>query len=283
MWNAIYLISIIMGISSQNIFKKPYANKTGGRGVYWFNTVLSLTAVLFFVVTSKRLQFHGSLVPYAIGFAVTYMMASVFSVKAISCGALSLTALFSSYSLMIPTFYGLIWLKDPIRKGFIPGILLLIVSLYLINKKSETCKISLRWIVYVILSVFGNGMCTIFQKMQQVAMDGNYKNEFMILALGMVCITMFLLAFFQDRRGIKDFKNGGCHWAVLCGLMNGMVNLFVMILSKRMPVSLMFPLISSGGIIITATVARFVYKEKMTRMQFIGFLTGVGCIVFLNL
>lgn len=283
MWNVIYLIVIIVGISSQNIFKKPYTDKTGGRAVYWFNTILSFSAVLFFVVTAKNLQFHSGLVPYAIGFAVTYMMASVFSVKAISCGVLSLTALFSSYSLMIPTFYGLIWLKDPISKGFVPGILLLAVSLYLINKKSETCNISLRWIVYVILAVFGNGMCTIFQKMQQVAMDGGYKNEFMILALGMVSLTMFILAVFGERREFQVFTKGGCHWAVLCGLMNGMVNLFVMILSKRMPVSLMFPLISSGGIIITASVARLVYKEKMTRIQFIGFLTGIASVIFLNL
>ena len=283
MWNAIYLVSIIVGISAQNIVKKPYTDKTNGRAVYWFNTIYSFAAILFFVATSSSLDFNKALVPYAIGFAVTYMMASVFSVKAISCGPLSLTALFISYSLLIPTFYGLIWLKDPIGKGFVPGILLLVISLFLINKKSEECIISIRWILYVLLAVVGNGMCTIFQKMQQVAMSGNYKNEFMIVSLGIVAVSMFSLVLFREPREGKVFVQGGCHWAIVCGLMNGMVNLFVMILSKRMPVSLMFPLISSGGIIVTAAVARLIYKEKMTRMQFVGFVTGIASVIFLNI
>ena len=66
-------------------------------------------------------------------------------------------------------------------------------------------------------------------------------------------------------------------------LVNGVVNLFVMILSGIMPVSIMFPMVSAGGIIVTYLVSRFYYKEKLTKMQFAGFLTGLASIVFLNI
>ena len=36
----LYLVSIILGISIQNIVKKPYADKTNGKGVYFFGAVL---------------------------------------------------------------------------------------------------------------------------------------------------------------------------------------------------------------------------------------------------
>lgn len=283
MLNMIYLISIIIGLAVQNIVKKPYTDRTEGKGVYLFNTLLSLAAMLFFVITSKKLHFELSILPYAFGFALTYILASVFSVKAISCGSLSLSSLILSYSLMIPTFYGLLFLNDPISVGFIVGIVLLVISLLLINKKSESGNISMKWIVFIFLSFAGNGLCTVVQKMQQVASKGAYKNEFMIVALFLVMCMMLVLTLRTERKQIKKYVKVGWHYAALCGVMNGLVNFFVMILSAKMPVSLMFPLISAGGIVVTYFVSKFFYKEKLTGMQLAGFIIGIISVIFLNL
>lgn len=283
MLNVIYLSSIIFGVSIQNIFKRQYSDKTNGKGVWIFSGLVSLFAMLFFVCSSKNLNFNISFLPYSIGFAVAYGTATLFSVLAVSCGSLSLTSLFISYSLMLPTFYGLIFLKDPISKGLIPGIILLVISLVLTNKKSEENKISFKWIIYVILAFVGNGMCSTVQKMQQVAFEGTYKNEFMIIALAIVAIFMILFSLFTERKEIKHYVNYGWRLAILSGVVNGAVNLFVMILSSRMPVSLMFPLISAGGIIITYLISKFFYKEKLSKTQFIGFIIGIISVVFLNI
>lgn len=282
MLNVFYLVAIVIGISGQSIVKKPYTQKTGGGGVYFFNTLLSATALLFFVVTSSKLDFNLSFVPYSIGFAASYAIASVFMVLAIAYGSLSLTSLFISYSLMIPTFYGLI-LGDDISKGFVPGMIFLVISLFLTNKSDEKAKISFKWIVFVILSFVGNGMCTVVQKMQQIASNGTYKNEFMIVALAIVTAVMLIMTLFTEHKQIKHYAKSGWLWAIICGALNGMVNLFVMILSGRMSVSLMFPLISAGGLIVTYIVSRFFYKEKLTKIQFIGFIFGLTAVVFLNI
>lgn len=49
----IYLIAIIFGISFQNIVKKPYTQKASGKGAYIFSLMTSLSALLFFLLTSK--------------------------------------------------------------------------------------------------------------------------------------------------------------------------------------------------------------------------------------
>lgn len=281
MTNVFYLIAIILGLSGQSIVKKPYTQKTNGKGVYFFSTLLSVAALLFFVVTSKNFDFNPSFVPYSIGFAVSYAAAAIFMVLAVAYGSLSLTSLFISYSLMIPTFYGLI-LGDNISKGFIPGMILLVVSLFLTNKSDEKTKVSLKWVIFVALAFVGNGMCTVVQKMQQVASNGAYKNEFMIVALAIVTIVMLIMTLFTERKDIKLYARSGWHWALICGFLNGIVNLFVMILSGRMPVSLMFPLISAGGLVVTYIASRFFYKEKLTRVQFVGFVFGLAAVVFLN-
>ncbi len=281
--NIFYLSSIILGVSAQNIFKRQYTDKTNGKGIWIFSGLVSLFAMLFFVCTSKNLNFNISFLPYSIGFAAAFGTTTLFSVLAVSCGSLSLTSLFISYSLMLPTFYGLIFLKDPVSIGLIPGIILLIISLILTNKPNKKSKISFKWLIFVLLAFVGNGMCSTVQKMQQVKFNGAYKNEFMILALAFVTLSLFVFALFKEKSEIKTYAKAGWLLALLSGLINGMVNLFVMILSNRMLTSLMFPLISAGGIIITYLISKFFYKEKLTKTQFIGFLIGIASVIFLNI
>lgn len=283
MLNVIFLIAIILGVSGQNIVKKPYTQKMGGSGVYFFNAILSAAALLFFAVTATKLDFDLSFIPYSIGFATSYAIATVFLVLAIAYGSLSLTSLFFSYSLMIPTLYGLVFLKDDISVVFILGLALLVVSLFLANKNDKKAKFSFKWIICVILAFLGNGMCTVVQNMQQVAFDGAYKNEFMIVALAIVALVMSIMSLIKERKAMKVYAKAGWHWALICGLLNGMVNLFVMILSSLMPVSVMFPLISAGGLVVTYLVSRFVYKESLTKLQFVGFILGLAAVVFLNI
>ena len=278
-----YLTSIILGVAFQNVAKKPYTQKTQGRGVYIFSCMTSFVAMLFFIFTAGGFSFDAGLIFYAFLFAASYLSASVFCVMAIAYGSLSLTALITSYSLMLPTLYGIVFLKDPIGSGLIPGIVMLVISLFLTNKKSDDTKITLKWIVCVFIAAVGNGMCSVTQKMQQVVYDGAFKNEFMIIALAMVVVMLLILAFAKERKDMKEFVKAGWVPAISCGVVNGIVNLFVMVLSGLMAASVMFPLISVGGIVVTYIVSRFYYKESITKSQSIGFVLGLVAIVLLNI
>ena len=83
------------------------------------------------------------------------------------------------------------------------------------------------------IAFLGNGMCSVIQKMQQEAFSRAYRDEFMIMALFIVCMVTGLLSVIKERGAIKSCVKSGLHWGILCGIMNGMVNLFVMILSNR--------------------------------------------------
>ena len=283
MLNAIYLIAIILGVSGQNISKKPFTQKAGGKGVFFFGSLVSFTAMLFFVITGKDLDFQLSYLPYSIGFSASYAVSTLFIVLAIRFGSLSLTSLFVSFSLILPTFYGLIFLSDPVGPGLIPGILLLAAAIFLTKQKDQKSSINAKWLILVFLAFCGNGMCSVVQKMQQLDSGGKGKSEFMIIALGIDAAVLLFLSLLKERRDFSAFSKAAILPALIGGTLNGMVNLFVMILSGRMPVSVMFPLISAGGILVTFLVALTFYKEKFTKIQLIGYLCGVLSVVFLNL
>ena len=184
---------------------------------------------------------------------------------------------------MIPSIYGLIFLRDPIRPGFFPGLAALLISLLLINMPDKNSRISLRWLISVALAFLGNGMCSVTQKMQQVAFDGAYKNEFMIVSLAIVMAVMLAVTLIRERKHLKAITRAGWYLPLICGGLNGAVNLWVMILSALMPVSVMFPSISAGSLVLTYIFSRLLYKERLTKLQFIGFVLGLVSVILLNL
>ena len=113
-----YLISIILGVAFQNVAQKPYTQKTKGKGQYFFSLLVSVSAMVFFFLTSKNFAWNSGILLYAAMFGLAYGTATVFQLYAITYGSLSLTSLIIAYSLVLPTVYGLVFLKDPFSAKF---------------------------------------------------------------------------------------------------------------------------------------------------------------------
>ena len=175
--NALYLTSIILTIALQNVIKKPYVIKTKGKGTYFFGVLMSLGATVVFLILCYKPNINSEILPYSLAFALLHSIATASTVIAISCGLLSLTSLMIQYSLLLPTFYGLLYLGDSLNIGLIPGLICLVISLYFINKKDDKSVLSLKWIVATLFAFLGNGLCSIVQKVQQIRFNNVYNNK----------------------------------------------------------------------------------------------------------
>ena len=282
--NAVLLFIIILASTMQSICKKSYNQKSNNKGTYTFSALTTLAAATFFVLSSSgKLDFQIKLFPWSAGFAFAYGLATVFNLLAITCGSLALTSLVLSYSLILPTIFGILFLGEPVSPWLFAGILLLLLSLLFINLKTEKIKITLRWSVYVLISFIGNGFCSITQTLQQNKFNGSYKNEFMIIALLLVAITMIIMAFCTERKELSFCAQKGIVPGIICGAANGVVNLLVLILTTQMSVSVMFPVISAGSILGTAAISVLLYKESLSKNQILGVILGIGAIVLLSI
>jgi len=275
------LTIVVFMVAAQNIVEKQYNVKVQNGNALLFAGVSSLVAMLFFVISSGlNIKFESSIIGYSVAFAVAYSLCNLGIVQAIRHGSLGITMLIFSYSLIIPTFYGVIALKEQVTYFTWVGLFLLAVSLFLLNFKNETVKVSLKWIVFTLMAFVGNGMCSTVQKIQQGAFDGAYKNEFMIIALFISGIFLVLVSFIgkNSNRSLKMLPFAACK-----GFANAIVNLLVMILTGIIPNVILFPVISAGGIALGFFAAVFVYKEKLSLVQYIGYAIGVASVVILNL
>lgn len=281
-----YLLLIVAasGTTFQSIMAKKFNTKESVRNPFFYSTTVAFVAMIFFVLSSGfKLNFNIEFLPYSIVFGTFFAIASVCNVYAMENGPMSLTALVLSLSLILPTMFGIVVLNDPIGIFTYIGILLLIVAIVLINIKNEKgTKLSLKWAIYATITFFCNGGCTISQKMQQLAFDGRYKSEFMIVSLIIVWVSLFLFGL-KKQGNRKQMLKIAAKYAAPAGLANGMVNLLVMILTAMVPTVVLFPSISACGMALTFILALTVFKERLSKTQTIGYIAGVISVVLLNL
>ena len=177
----------------------------------------------------------------------------------------------------------MIFLGEEASVTLIIGLCLLAVSLFLINSRTGGGKITLKWVIYVLLAFVGNGVCTIVQNLQQREFPGLYKSEFMIAALVSVVVILIAPILISERREFLPSMKRGGFIMVICGALNGAANLLVMLLVNRMNASVLYPVMSAGGVLLTFFVSLFIYKERLSVKQYISFAFGVGAIVLMNI
>ena len=276
------LICLIVFVAAQSIIKKQYNLKAEYPKVFFFSAVTAAAEVVFFAISSGlRFEFVPELIPYSIDFAVVFSAMLIGGFLSISWGPFSITMLIISYSLLIPTFYGLFKGETIGITGIIGGILLLI-SLFLIRAKKEKMNFSVKWLIAVMVTFVVNGLSSVILDIQPERFDGKYKNEFMIMAMLLSSIILLVAALIRKEKIFKE-KRLCVAMGAANGVSNALVNLLVMYLASRIASVILFPVVSAGGILLGFIMAIFVYREKLSKMQTIGYFIGVASIVLLKL
>ncbi|MBP3692710.1 MAG: DMT family transporter [Clostridia bacterium] len=275
----------VISLSGQTVAKKLYVNKHTG-GTFSFSAGMVFFALIIFLLTSKgTFRFSSSVLTYSFWFALSYGLAVVGSFLAIKTGPISLTSLFNQNSLLVPVFYGILFQGEALTSKLIFGIVLLIVSLIFINyeKGAKQKNITLGWVIFIIISFIGNGVCSTVQRVQAINFNGEYKNEFMIIAYGITLAAIFIIAVFTEKKDIlSNLKNGLAYFSV-GGLCNGVLNYLSLIMALTIPAAIMFPVRSAAGVILNTLISVFCFKEKLSAFQLIGIAIGTASIVVLNM
>jgi len=276
----------IVFLIAQNVLRKQF-NLRCVKGEITFSAISSCFALLFFVITTKNIGYEWAVLPYSCAFAASYALCNVMGVLALRNGSLAITTLIMSYSLVIPTVYGLLFLHE--KAGILQylGIACLLVSLFLIRKKQEEKeeekKVSFRWAMYVLIAFFTNGMCSVIQNMQQRRFEGVHNGNFMIVALLLSAASLLVFALAFERKQMLTVVKKGAVFAAAVGTSNGALNLFVMLTVATMAASVFFPLLSAGQIVFTFLLSVLVFKEKFMFRQIIGLACGIVALVLLNI
>ena len=284
--NIILLIVAVLLTSLQNVIQKEFNIKVG-RGAFVFSSVAVITASLFYIPFIKS-GFHFTLmsVLYSILYAMSYSFAVIGTFFAIKTGPMSLSTLLSSFSLIIPSIYGLSFLNEKFATTFLFGFVFIFLSLFFVisyNEKNKK-KINIKWMIYVFMVFAGNGFGAVVQKIQQLNCGSGTKAEFMFLSMIISAVVISTLALiFENKNQVLYVVKRGWKYSVTMGIANASVNYLVMVLINTIGVSVVYPVINVGGMLITIIVSFVAYKEKITWIQKIGVMLGAFGIFLITL
>ena len=268
----------------QSICQKQYHARTEPPNVILFAALTTLFALAFFLISSGlQLTFELRLLPFSLAFGLSYAMAWVGSVLALRYGSLALSYLIISFSLVFPTAYGLLILGEKLRVTAVAGFMLLLSALVLIRKRKEKeARFSWKWMLCVISALTGNGICAVVSNMLKRSLGNDYTHEYMILALSFALLLLTAVSLARPGHLRSDFRTA-LPYASVNGTLNGMNNLFLLMLIGNIPNTILYPTHAALNMLGTFLVAYLGYRERFSRWQYVGYALGAASVILLHI
>ena len=203
---------------------------------------------------------------------------------------ISVTTVANKMSLIIPVCAALILYPENHDNGELNVIafLLALVGIYLSTTKSGKLRFNKKYIWLIILVFVGQGISdAIFndfaQRFKQVLEKESYL-FFMTLFI-IASISGILILTGKSFKGRKPLKLKSIFWGVIFGIPNYFSLLFFLraLSDSNLNSSIVFPLVSMGVIVSSSFIGMLIFKEKLSRNNWIGILMSICAIYIFSL
>ncbi len=279
----LYLCFSVLFIASASVlgafYNRRAADRKGSGALYNF-VQLSCEFLIWAIVFAFQFSFDWRVLIYSLLFGAFFTVCRIGTINALKTGPVALTSLFMQLSLIFATVWGFIFWDAAVTVFAIVGLVLVVVSLFLClykGKRSNGEKMNLKWLFFAVLMLFGNAGCTIVQRMQQTAFQGQHGALLMLGAMTISLIANFVIYVTGDKSETKIILKKSWCFPVAAGACNVALNLFVMLLAvSSLSPSLIYPVISIGGLIVSILFSVLVFKEKLRWWQWVG--VALGCV-----
>ncbi len=287
------IISIFANLSGATMKKTlttRYENTALSQQI--INAVTSLVSALALLALAGSLKASLFTILLALTFGIVTALQTITFLQALDYGPFSYTSVIISLSMLIPTLSGAMFWNENISPIQIVGILLMVGCFILsVNFSGEQKKASLKWLLLCMVNFILTGAIGIMQKVHQ---SSAYRDE-----LDVFLIIAFLVSFIYSAAnwGILSVKHRGQKKPAdskpsvlgrlpfllmvgsgVCFAANNKLNLY---LSGVMDSALFFPLVNGVGLILTSLAAFILFRERLTRRQWVGLALGIVAVICL--
>lgn len=203
--------------------------------------------------------------------------------KSTKKAGVSITAVSSKMSVIIPVIAGFFLFHDSLSLIKITGILLAITSFYFIFKKEKTEKTDYKYIFLPLLLFLISGLNDLAVKY----VEYNFLEDETLVFLSVVfssafLIGLFLLSISKDKTSRKIVFSS-IIGAFVLGSLN-FWNAWAFIKSMNIfDSSTLFPIVNVSVVSISALLGVYIFKEKLRLTNWIGILMAVIAILLISI
>ena len=242
-------------------------------------------AMLFLFVGGFQVQFTPSSALLALCLAVVMVPYYMIGIKVLSLGSLAVYSMFMMLGgMLVPFFYGVWLLDEPLSVAKIVGTLLL--SLFIIIQSlcqgntavSERKRCGGLFILLCVLIFFINGATGVIAKAHQLSADPVDEVSFTVTSCALTALLSTLMLPFACLKSKGTAKAEITSSLMpkpllsmsLIGVAAYVGNFLHLKAAAAVPASVQFPLVSGGVIVLSALVSAFVFRERLSVKEWIA-------------
>ena len=277
----IYLILAILSSASINIVMRlsngKVKNKTGMLVMnYVMCTVLSAAFTGFDNLLPKVPEL-GATMAWGVLDGILYLAGFVLLQLNIRKNGVVLTTIFAKLGLLVPMVLSIFLFGEMPSAMQGIGFALAIVAMLLINfeKNTETVKFK-AGLVMVLLA---GGACDAMSKVYNFYGAGSLNDQFVFYTFVVALLLCVALMFYKKERPGK--------YELLFGLLVGIPNFFsarfLLKSVENLPAVIVYPTFSVAGILVVTLAGVLIFKEKLSKRQWMGAAVILAALVLLNI
>ncbi|MBQ8410071.1 MAG: EamA family transporter [Clostridia bacterium] len=275
------------------ILKKIYTNRSSGgmTGVYVYSALGCIVSAVVLVLWGGVGSFSLFTCLLGVLFGLAISLMDIFMIKAFRLGPMSFTTVIVSFSTVLTALSGFFFFDESIGVLQLVGIVLMVGSfVFATEKKDDEKKGGFRWLLFSLLAFLCSGSIGFMQKIHQSSAYKEELNAFLVISFAVSFVFSAALALLSMKKESLPLieKNGAgkIYWLLLvimvisgvCVAANHKLNLA---LSGEIPSAVFFPIVNGGNLVLTTLSALVIFRERLTKKQWIGVILGVLSVLFL--
>ena len=307
----VFFVIIALMRVLQKFCSKQVSNEATGNTMFHYGGYYQLLAALFSLITLVIVGFYGFdflTVVCALATALCIAVELFASIIALRGCTLVVSQMISVGALVIPCIYGALFLNEPMSVWDWVGLAIFFGSIYFLvappktaKKREKGDKISIKTIVALAICFLAGGFTMVFQKVFAIRVPNGNEAMYSFLMFAMNAVILYvayIVAAIVNKQRSKNraqispetekrktfeplSKN-----LLICGALLALalfaVNLLVTSLAKTVPSAILFTVSYAISIFITILVSTLFYKEKLTWLNVVGIVLGLGSIIVIN-
>ena len=254
----------------------------------YFNVIKAASAFLLELAFSLYgFTFHLPTVFFGLAYGAALSVSMYAGYEALCRGPMALTSMLVSFSVILPFIWGVAVRNEALNQFKLFAVVLLISAIICTNADKFKGGIKkprdfVSWLTFVGITFLGNGFYSILQKEHQILYPSMYSREFMVYAL-FLCTVVYtlILVFNKEKIPMREVK--GKNFALLAGVTTALSGSLTLILAALENASILFSIISAGGILASLTCGKFIFKEKLKINHYIALVLGISSIILMKL
>jgi len=211
----------------------------------------------------------------AIVVGATLIISFNFFALSVRFSGISLTAIASRMSVVIPVALGFLVIGDAANFTKITGIIIALAAFFLTLQKDKKNHIKVKYTILPVLLFFAVGTN---DSMMKIAENYFIGDDFVLFLATSFSTALFLgtIVFLVKSTGHKEnLSPKNLLAGIILGILNWFSTLYFLKGLNNFDVSLFVPVYNIGVVALSAIIGFFIFNEKLTKMNWAGILLAL--------